>query len=122
MASAAGRLTVATRVGSAYAAWVSRLHAALAAIAAAVLIAVVAVASSADWYFACTDEAGNQLGGMDCFNTSPKTESALAAWLGFDALAIIGGLAVATIIVIVAMWLWRWWHDARRPNGTPAAG
>lgn len=99
-----------------------RVHAVLAAISAAVLIAVIAIASTADWYLTCTDDAGNELGGMDCFNTTPKTHRAIAGWLGWDALVITGGLATVTIAVVVAIWLWRWWHDVTGPQGTSETG
>jgi hypothetical protein len=77
---------------------------ALAGLAAAVWLATVAMVLTADWFLTCTVD-GQQLGGIDCFQTYvlPQTESEPAAWFGFLPLAIAWLLATGTLATCFAL-------------------
>jgi hypothetical protein len=82
----------------------------LAIVAAAIWIAVVVVAPSADWSLTCTVH-GQSLGGVDCLQNDgaiPQTPSAPASWFGFILLAVAWCISSVTLAAFAFVALRRW--------------
>lgn len=83
---------------------------AIAVAALAVWLACVVIALDAHWYFSCTQN-GERIGGIDCLDSIPKTDSRPAGSIGFVPLAVAWLVALLTLTACA----WRGFRGRRRP-------
>jgi hypothetical protein len=92
---------------------------ATAALALALLVTVLVIMLSADWYLQCTGSDGAPLGGIDCLDSTPRTDSSPAHAFGFWPLAATGFVALLALVgCAVAEFVRRRRRDRRPPRSS----